>query len=74
MNQITVEIPEQYEQWLCNEATRRETTIEEIIREALYAYRGKPARKLRAAAGGGSGETDISERIEELLAIEWKKD
>ncbi len=74
MKSITIQIPDQFEDWLQEEASRRETPIEEIVWEALNAYRGKPTRKLRAAAAGGSGETDISERIEELLAIEWKKD
>lgn len=47
-------------------------TISELSREALEAYLGGTTtpRRLRAAAAGHSGRSDISERIEEILAAE----
>ena len=47
-------------------------TISEVSREALEAYLGVPGgrRRLNAAAAGRSGRSDVSERIEEILAAE----
>ena len=70
---ITIKIPEQYEQWLCEESARRETTVEALVWEAIYAYhyRSKLPRIFRSEGVGSSGETDISQRIEEILEAEW---
>jgi predicted transcriptional regulator len=72
MKRTTVKIPEALDARLRHEAERRGTTISEISREALEAYlvgsSGK--RRLGAAGAGRSGRSDISERIEEILASE----
>ncbi len=71
VKRTTVKIPEGLDARLRHEAARRGATISEITREALEAYVGEPRRgrrRLRAAGAGRSGSTDVSERIEELLA------
>lgn len=72
MKRTTVKIPESLDARLRHEAERRGTTISEISREALEAYlgEGNGRRRLGAAAAGRSGRSDISERIEEILAAE----
>jgi len=72
MKRTTVKIPDDLEMLLRSEATRRGTTISAITREALEEHfqLGKP-RKLMAAGAGASGRTDISSRIDEILAAEW---
>lgn len=73
MKSITIKLPERHAQWLRQEAARRETTIEEIVWEAIYEYeyRTRQPRVLSAAGAGSSGESDLSERIEEILDAEW---
>lgn len=72
VKRTTVKIPEQLDARLRHEAARRGMTISELSREALEAYLGGTTtpRRLRAAAAGHSGRSDISERIEEILAAE----
>lgn len=73
MRRTTVKIPEALDARLRHEAARRGTTISVITREALEAFVGgdRPGRRrLRAAAAGRSGRSDVSERIEEILADE----
>lgn len=53
---------------LRHEATRRGLTISELTREAIESHLGD--RRLLAAGSGRSGRSDISERIEEILASE----
>jgi hypothetical protein len=71
MEQITIRIPKYLDSWLRQEADRRETSVDELITEAVYLYRSRPPRRLLAAGAGVSGETDISQRMEKLLAAEW---
>jgi len=49
--------------------------MSEVSREALEAYLvGPPGRRrLGAAAAGRSGRSDVSERIEEILAGEARR-
>lgn len=72
MKRTTVKLPGPLDARLRHEAERRGTTIAEISREALEAYLGEPStrRRLGAAAAGKSGSSDVSERIEEILASE----
>lgn len=50
-------------------------TISEVSREALEAYLVGPSgrRRLGAAAAGRSGASDVSARIEEILAAEVRR-
>src|SRR5439155_504942 len=53
------------------EAERRETTVSALTREAIEAFLGMGSRrKLLSVGAGDSGQSDISERIEELLREE----
>lgn len=72
MKRTTVKIPDALDARLRHEAAQRGATISEISREALEAYLGHPSmrRRLGAAAAGRSGRSDVSERIEEILAAE----
>ncbi len=72
VKRTTVKIPDSLGARPRHEAARRGTTISEISREALEAYFGGPSvrRRLGAAGAGRSGRSDVSERIEEILAAE----
>jgi len=72
MKRTTVKLPDALDARLRHEAKRRGTTIADINREALEAYLGAPSsrRRLGAAGAGRSGSSDVSERIEEILAAE----
>lgn len=75
MKRITVKIPLALHARLRHEAARRGTTLAEISREAFEAYLGSdsPRRELGAAGAGRSGQHDVSERIEEILAAEMAR-
>lgn len=72
MKRTTLKISEALDARLRHEAELRGVTISEINREALQAYLiGSPGRRrLGAAAAGRSGRSDVSERIEQILAEE----
>lgn len=72
MKRTTVKIPDALDARLRHEAARRGVTIAEVSRAALEAYLGEssPRRRLGAAGTGRSGRSDVSERIEEILATE----
>ena len=69
MIRTTVKLPEELDARLRHEAQRRNITISELTREAIESHLG-PRRRLGAAAAGRSGRSDVSERIEEILAGE----
>ena len=75
MKRTTLKIPDGLDARLRHEAARRGVTISEVSREALEAYLGgSPGRRRFGAAGvGGSGRSDVSERIEEILAAEVRR-
>ncbi len=71
MKRTTVKLPDELDARLRHEAARRGTTISELTREAIEVHLGVGARRRLLAAGAGhSGQSDISERIEELLRLE----
>jgi predicted transcriptional regulator len=72
MKRTTVKLPDELDARLRHEAQRRGTTVSELTREAIEAHLGggRGRRRLLAASAGGSGHSDISERIEEILADE----
>jgi len=70
MKRTTVKLPDRIDAMLRHEAERRGITISEITREAIEDHLGTRVRHLKAAGAGRSGRTDISERIEEILASE----
>jgi predicted transcriptional regulator len=71
MRRTTVKLPDDLDARLRHEAERRGVTIADVTRTALEQHLGTGGRrKLSAAAAGRSGHSDISERIEEILAAE----
>ena len=72
MRRTTVRLPDDLDARLRHEAERRGTTVSELTREAIETLLAAPGgrRRLLAAGAGASGHSDISERIEELLANE----
>ena len=69
MMRTTVKLPPDLDARLRHEAARRNITISELTREAIETHL-TPKRRLGAAAAGRSGQCDVSERIEEILARE----
>ena len=67
-----MKLPDELDARLRHEAERRGTTVSELTREAIEAHLGgsRGRRRLLAAGAGSSGRSDISERIEEILAVE----
>jgi predicted transcriptional regulator len=72
VQRTTVKLPDDLDARLRHEAQRRGTTVSQLTREAIEAHLGgaRTRRRLMAAAAGASGTSDISERIEEILADE----
>lgn len=70
MVRTTVKIPDNLDERLRHEAKRRGVTISDVTRSALEDHLRTGRRRLRAAAAGHSGESDISERIEEIINAE----
>lgn len=70
MVRTTVKISEQLDERLRHEAKRRGVTISDVTRSALEAHLRGGRRRLRAAAAGHSGKSDISERIEQIIGAE----
>ena len=70
MRRTTVKLPDDLDVRLRSEAARRNMTVSELTREAIERHVAGAPRGLRAAGAGRSGHSDISERIEEILAAE----
>lgn len=69
MRLTTVKLPDDLDARLRHEAERRGVTIADVARTALERHLGGgEGRRLGAAAAGRSGHSDVSERIEEILA------
>lgn len=72
MQRTTVKLPDELDARLRHEASRRGITVSELTREAIDAHLGgRKRRRLLASGAGSSGETDVSERIKEILAEDW---
>ena len=67
MKRTTVKLPDDLDARLRHEAARRGMTISELTRQAIETHLGQ-RRRLLAAAAGHSGQHDVAERIEEILA------
>lgn len=71
MRRTTVKLPDELDARLRHEAERCGVTIADVTRTALEQHLGGGGgRRLGAAAAGRSGHSDVSERIEEILAAE----
>jgi predicted transcriptional regulator len=71
VRRTTVKLPDDLDARLRHEAQRRGSTMAEVTRAALEEHLGVgKRRRLDAAAAGRSGNSDISERIEEIIRAE----
>lgn len=72
MQRTTVKLPDELDARLRHEAERRGLTVSELTREAIETLLNAPRgrRRLLAAGAGASGVSDVSERIDEILAAE----
>jgi predicted transcriptional regulator len=71
MKRTTVKLPDDLDARLRQEAQRRGMTVSELTRLAIEEHVGSGRRRsLGAAAAGRSGRSDVSERIEEIIASE----
>ncbi len=71
MRRTTVKLPDDLDARLRHEAERRGVTISDVTRTALEQHLGAGGRRrLGAATAGRSGQSGVSERIEEILASE----
>lgn len=75
VKRTTLKLPDALDARLRHEAQRRGVTISQVSREALEAYLlgASGRRRLGAAKAGRSGRSDVSERIEEILATEARR-
>lgn len=72
VKRTTIKLPDELDARLRHEAERRGITISELTREAIESHLKRRRRRVLLSAGSGSStETDISERIEQILAEEW---
>lgn len=75
MKRTTIKVPDDVDRMMREEAARRGLTVSEWVRERIES--GLPQqrrRNLRFVGAGRSGRSDISERIEEILADELSAD
>jgi len=71
MKRTTVKLPDDLDARLRHEAQRRGVTIADVTRTALEEHLGVGRRRRLGARGASrSGRSDISERIEEIIASE----
>ena len=74
MKRTTVKLPDDLDARLRHEARRRDVTIADVTRAALEEHLGAGRRRrLGARAAGRSGHSDISERIEQIVASELER-
>ena len=71
MKRTTVKLPDDLDARLRHEARRRGVTIADVTRTALEEHLDVGRRRRLGARGASrSGRSDISERIEEIIASE----
>lgn len=72
VQRTTVKLPDDLDARLRHEAARRGITVSELTRVAIETLLDAPRgrRRLMAAGAGASGRSDVSARIEEILAAE----
>lgn len=74
MKRTTVTLPDDLDARLRHVAAQRGITVSELARQAIEMFLDVPngRRRLHAAGAGVSLRSEISERIEEILADEFQ--
>lgn len=79
MKRITISLPDDLAAELEREAHRERKSVSEIVRKAIESRKrllpivdGK--RVVPFAGLGRSGRTDLSERVDEILAEDWNRE
>jgi hypothetical protein len=71
MKRTTAKLPDEVDALLRHEAKRRGSTISDVTRQAVEEHLGlQKRRSFLFTACGSSRETDVSERVEEILREE----
>lgn len=73
VKRTTIKLSEDLDREMRDEAARRGMTVSEWTREAIAANLPRPRgarRQLKFVGVGRSGRSDISERVDEILAAE----
>jgi hypothetical protein len=74
MKRTTISLPADLAAALEREAARLHLPVSQVAREAIevhLGWDGEGPRELPFFNVGASGQTDVSERIDEILADEW---
>jgi len=72
MKRLTISVPDELAARLEREATRRRTSVSEVLRTAAVDHLGlNRPRELPFASLGRSGHSNVAEDMEELIAREW---
>lgn len=76
VKRTTVKLPDDVDREMREDAARRGITVSEWVRQSIEASlpRQRGRRRLLAVGAGRSGRSDVSERIEEILAEELSAD
>ena len=75
MKRITISLPDDLAARIEREATRRQTSVSELIRTAVIDHLGlNRPREIPFAGIGNSGHGHLASQMEELLAETWAND
>jgi len=74
MTRTTIALPDDLAMALAREAKRRDTSVSEIVREAVTAHLGLAAaeQRLGFVAVGRSGTRKTARKAEAILARQWR--
>ncbi|HEY3057629.1 MAG TPA: CopG family transcriptional regulator [Chloroflexota bacterium] len=75
MRRTTISLPDDLAGCVAREASRRRTSVSEVVRDALVAHLGlNQPRALPFTSLGRSGKANTAEEMEEILSREWAAD
>lgn len=74
MKSTTIEIPDELDDRLHRAAEQRGISVPELVVEVLKQHLSEHPRLFHIEGIGFSGQGDLSERVEEILAEEWEQD
>lgn len=73
MTRTTISLPDDLATLLAREARRRETSVSDVVRQAIASFLGESGerRSLPFAALGRSGRRHTARDAEKILTAEW---